>query len=184
MNADYTIRRATLADQNRLTELWTAFMEEQAGYDNRLTVADDAAERWNNDLPVWIDDATIQLWVVTSPGDNLAGFARAHRTGPPPVYEDCAEVYIDEVFVAEAHRRKGIATALVDTTMAWAASVDAERIRLSTVAASGGAEAFWNAYGASPLATIWTMPVPEEEASGADSPDLNEGSAKIGFDWN
>jgi GNAT superfamily N-acetyltransferase len=183
MAADFRIRPATAADREALTALWQAFMHEQSAHDDRLPLSDDATERWQNDLPAWLDDSTVQLWVAEHDG-NAVGFARAHRTGPPPVYADCTEVYIDEVFVHKAHRRHGMATALVDAAAKWAATVEADRLRLSTVAANEAATAFWQTYGAAPLATIWTRPVDAESGSEEEEGDVNEGSAKIGFDWN
>jgi len=183
MAPDFSIRSATTADREALTALWQSFMREQSSHDDRLPLADDAAERWQHDLPMWLDDSTVRIWVAEH-DNEVVGFVRAHRTGPPPVYADCAEVYIDEVFVEGDHRLQGAATALVDAIAEWAARVKADRLRLSTVAANAGADAFWEAYGAAPLATIWTAPV--EPGSGPEAPehDLNEGSAKIGFDWN
>ena len=178
------IRPATATDPEALAALWDAFMHEQAAHDDRLQVADDAAERWQNDLPVWLDDGTVRIWVAEGDDGTPVGFARAHRTGPPPVYADCAEVYLDEVFVDAAHRRNGIATALVDAAASWAASVGADRLRLSTVAANAGAEAFWRHWGAAPLSTMWTAPVAGASDADAAEGDVNEGSAKIGFDWN
>ena len=178
-----TIRPATAADQESLCALWQAFMHEQSSHDDRLVLSDDAAKRWQNDVPVWLDDSTVRIWSAGHNGE-IVGFARAHRTGPPPVYADCAEVYIDEVFVDESYRREGTATALIDAASDWATEFGADRMRLSTVAASAGADAFWQAYGAAPLATIWTASVDSTSDSETPASDLNEGSAKIGFDWN
>lgn len=183
MAADFSIRPATTADREALIALWQAFMREQSAHDDRLPLADDAAERWQHDLPMWLDDDTVQIRVAEH-NDEVVGFVRAHRTGPPPVYADCAEVYIDEVFVHDAHRRQGAATVLIDAIANWAARVQADRLRLSTVAANDAATAFWHNYGAAPLATIWTAPVESESAPEKEGSDVNEGSAKIGFDWN
>lgn len=181
-SSDVSIRAATRADARELEAFWQQFIEAQAAFDERLAPADDAMERWRNDFPLWLDDATVRLWVACANAtDEVVGFVRTHRTGPPPLYKDCSEIYIDELFVAPDQRRTGVATALVDRVARWGASVGADRLRLSSVATNEAARSFWDARGARPMATIWTEPI---KADDADEDDTREGSAKIGFDWN
>ncbi len=181
-SSNISLRAAEQADQSPLEALWQQFIESQAASDERLTPADDAAERWRNDFPLWLDDTTVRLWVAC-PDDtsDIIGFVRAHRTGPPPLYQDYSEIYIDEVFVVPAHRRTGVATALVDRAVEWGASVGADRLRLSTAATNKAARSFWEARRARPMATVWTESI--EPSTAAEDED-REGSAKIGFDWN
>lgn len=169
------VRRAKKVDQDRLGTLWMAFMNEQASFDERLTVADDAYERWENDFPVWLTDETQATFVAEADG-AIHGFATAHRWGPPPIYESSSEVYLDELYVAPDARRQGFGTQLVRAVRDWAESVGAKRIRLQALAANAQAEAFWEGCGARPLATTRTV-----ELDAASAPASGSSSRSIGF---
>lgn len=168
------VRRAKPDDQDRLGALWMAFLEAQAELDDRLAIADDALERWNNDFPVWLTDETQGLWVA-APEGTVVGFASAHRWGPPPIYAASSEVYLDEVYVDPAARRQGLGTQLVAAVRAWAESVAAGRIRLQMMAANDAAQAFWAAVGARPFALTSTIEL--DQAGGAPPP----ATRSIGF---
>jgi GNAT superfamily N-acetyltransferase len=118
MSASFTVRRAKQSDHDALGALWMAFMSEQAGLDDRLAVADDARERWDNDFSVWLNDER-QATFVAEVDDALRGFATAHQWGPPPIYEDAVEVYLDELYVAPEARRSGLGEKLVAAVRTW-----------------------------------------------------------------
>ena len=170
------VRRAKKTDQERLGALWMAFMNEQASFDDRLTIAEDARERWENDFPVWLSDKTQATFVAEAEG-MIQGFATAHRWGPPPIYEATSEVYLDELYVAPDARRQGLGTQLVHAVRDWAESVDSVRIRLQALAANANAEAFWSSCGARPFATTRTV---ELDSADADTKAADP-SRSIGF---
>jgi GNAT superfamily N-acetyltransferase len=165
------VRPATKADADAVAALWEALLVEQAGLDDRLGVADDASDRWRNDFPHWIDDGTCCLFVAETEGDaaggatRLVGFARAHRTGPPPIYTPTEEVFLDELYVAPEARREGVGTRLADAVVAWADDLGADRLRLSVLAANGDGRAFWAAQQATPFSHTLTR---ELEGRGED----------------
>jgi GNAT superfamily N-acetyltransferase len=169
------VRRAKTTDQERLGTLWMAFMDEQAGFDERLVVADDARERWDNDFPIWLTDETQATFVAESDG-VIQGFATAHRWGPPPIYAATSEVYLDELYVASEARRQGLGTQLVHAVHHWAESVSAERIRLQALTANPNGEAFWASFEARPFATTRTI-----ELNRPESPNADSSSRTIGF---
>jgi len=170
------IRRATTDDQEALVALWTAFMDEQANLEVRLTVAEDAEARWRNDVPVWLEDETCRLFVAEA-DETVVGFATARRWGPPPVYAESEEVYLDEIYVHPDHRRAGMGAQLAAAVRAWAEELGAERLRLRMLEANEASRAFWEAQSARPLSVSYTM---ELEPS-RDEDKADEGSKKIGF---
>lgn len=147
-----TIRRARMQDQEAVGGLWEAFMEEQAALDTRFVVAGDALERFYNDFSIWLQDETQCLFVaeavVAEAGGAFLGFARAHRWGPSPIYADASEVYLDELYVAEDVRRQGVGRQLAEAVHRWAEALQADRVRLSTLAANEAGRAFWRQQGA------------------------------------
>ncbi len=170
-----TIRRAKTEDADRIGELWLALLEEQAEHDARIGVADDALERWQNDFPMWLDGETRRLFVAEKNG-TIQGFASAHRWGPPPIYAESEEVYLDEIYVSPEARRCGLGSALVASVREWAESAGAERVRLQVLAQNEAGNQFWEAHEAAPLVVTRTI-----ECTPAEGAAEDEGSKKIGF---
>lgn len=170
-----SIRRARKDDAERIGELWLALLHEQAEHDDRIGVADDALERWRNDVPMWLDDETRRLFVAEK-GDTIQGFASAHRWGPPPIYAESEEVYLDEIYVAPEIRRTGLGSQLVEAVREWAEGVGAERVRLQVLAENETGNRFWDDHDATPLVVTRAIECTPSEAASQD-----EGSKKIGF---
>ena len=175
MSSSAAVRRAKHADHEPLGDLWIAFMNEQAGFDDRLAVADDARERWDNDFPVWLNDDRQATFIVETDG-TLCGFVTAHQWGPPPIYQADTEVYLDELYVAPEARRRGLGRQLVEAVRDWATSLGAVRIRLQALHANAAAQAFWAACGADPFAVTHTVDLDAAEQSASES-----ASRSIGF---
>lgn len=170
-----TIRQASEDDQEAIRALWTTLLDEQAALEDRMGVADDAQERWDNDFPMWIEDETRRIFVAGS--DPVVGFVSARRWGPPPIYTDQEEVFLDELYVAPEARREGVGTRLVSAVRAWADELGARRIRLSVLAANEPARGFWAAQDAQPMTLTLTIERPGASDAQAD----DEGTKKIGF---
>jgi GNAT superfamily N-acetyltransferase len=170
-----TVRRARKKDAERIGELWLALLNEQAEHDDRIGVADDAIERWRNDFPVWLDDETRRLFVAEV-DDTIRGFASAHRWGPPPIYAESEEVYLDEIYVAPDARRDGLGSALVAAVRDWAEGLGAHRVRLQVLAANENGNRFWEHQDARPLVITRAI-----ECEPTDPSTEDEGSRKIGF---
>lgn len=169
------MRRAQRTDQETVGELWMQLLDEQASLDDRFGVADDALERWKNDFPMWLDEETSRLYVAEDDGEVL-GFVTARRWGPPPIYADSSEVYLEELFVHPEARRQGFGTQLVHAVVDWTDRLGAERVRLNVLTANNAARAFWAAQEALPMTMTFTIERSPEEDRQAD-----EGSKKIGF---
>jgi GNAT superfamily N-acetyltransferase len=169
------VRRAQMPDQEAVGRLWHRLLTEQAEHDDRMGVADDALDRWQNDFPVWLEDETARIYVAEGEGE-VVGFAAARRWGPPPIYEESSEVYLDELYVRPDDRRYGYGTQLVHAVRDWADQLGARRLRLRVLVANEAARAFWSAQDAVPLSLTLTIEGEEDED---ETPD--EGSKKIGF---
>ncbi len=169
------VRRAQEEDQKRIGALWIELLNEQAERDPRFAIADDALERWNNDYAVWLSDETQAIFVAEQEG-TIEGFATAHRWGPPPIYAESSEVYLDELYVAPAARRQGLGTQLVHAVRHWGESLGAGRVRLQMMTSNPEAKAFWTALGAEPFTTTMTLELESTSGAGDDKP-----SRQIGF---
>ncbi|WP_103021583.1 GNAT family N-acetyltransferase [Salinibacter altiplanensis] len=169
------VRRAQTHHQAAVGDLWAQLLEEQEELEDRFGVAEDARDRWDNDFPQWLDDETYRVYVAEVDGD-IAGFATAHRWGPPPIYAERSEVFLDELYVRPNDRRQGLGTQLVEAVRDWTDRIGAQRIRLNVLAANEDARAFWAAQEAAPLTVTLAV-----ENEGAPDPADDEGSKKIGF---
>lgn len=172
------VRRAQRDDRDIVGTLWMQLLDEQAELDDRIGIAEDALERWENDFPVWLDDETARLYVAENQEGTVIGFAAAQRWGPPPIYEESSEVYLDELFVRPADRRNGYGTQLVHAIRAWGDELGARRVRLRVLTANEEGRAFWAAQDAIPLSMTFTI---EGEGEERDTSVSHEQSKKIGF---
>lgn len=170
------VRRARREDQERVADLWKAFLEEQTALDGRLQMADDALERFRNDFPVWLSDETQRVFVAEQGGEVL-GFAAAHRSGPPPIYTEVSEVYIDELYVAREARGKGLGRQLAAAVRHWAERLRADRLRLTTLAANESGRAFWERQGARPFSESFTI-----ELESSPGEEGEESKRSFGFE--
>ncbi|PSQ95022.1 MAG: N-acetyltransferase [Bacteroidetes bacterium SW_7_64_58] len=150
------VRRAQSDDQTTVGDLWVQLLREQDELDDRFGVADNARERWDNDFPQWLDDETYRIYVAEA-DDEIVGFASAHRWGPPPIYEESSEVYLDELYVRPEDRRQGLATQLVNAVRDWTDRIGARRLRLNVLATNDAALDFWATQDARPLTTTLTI---------------------------
>jgi len=119
------------------------------------------------------------LVVTTAPvrvDGEVVGFATAHRWGPPPIYAESSEVFIDELYVRPDDRRQGLGSQLVQAVRDWTGRIGAQRLRLNVLAANEEARAFWAAQEARPLTVTLAV-----EHEGAEDATDDEGSKKIGF---
>lgn len=158
------IRPAEERDIDALTSAWIDLLNEQGELEEQFGPAEDAEERWRNDVRELIRDDECFLQVAIAEGD-LAGFVRAHRWVPAPVYAISEEVFIDELYVIPAHRRGGIGRALVGAVEEWAAERGLTGMRLSVLHQNEGGRAFWKSCGAKPFAVemIKQLPHSDEE---------------------
>lgn len=169
------VRQAQEADQAAVGDLWIQLLEEQETLEGRFSMAEDARERWENDFPMWLDNETRRVYVAESNGE-IVGFASARRWGPPPIYEESSEIYLDELYVRPDDRRQGFGTQLVTAIRQWTNRVGARRIRLRVLTANNAGRAFWAAQNAIPLTMTLTLEQPDR-----DDGEDDEGSKKIGF---
>jgi GNAT superfamily N-acetyltransferase len=170
------VRQAQSADQETVGDLWMTLLDDQAEMDDRVGVAEDARERWENDFPMWLDDETARLYVAENDDGTIVGFASARRWGPAPIYEETSEVYLDELYVRPESRRQGYGTQLVYAVRNWSDQIGARRVRMRVLTSNADGRAFWASQDAIPLSMTLTI-----EGAAPDESASDEGSEKIGF---
>lgn len=170
------VRRAHREDKEDIATLWSQLLTTQSEFDDRLGVAEDAQERWENDFPMWLEDETARLYVAEDDEEGIVGFASARRWGPAPIYEESSEVYLDDLFVRPESRRQGYGSQLVRAVRRWADQIGARRVRLRVLTSNADGRAFWASQDAIPLSMTLTI-----EGTAETNAEGEEGSKKIGF---
>lgn len=170
------VRRAHREDKEKIGTLWSHLLTAQSELDDRIGVAEDAQERWENDFPMWLEDETARLYVVEDANGEIVGFASARRWGPAPIYKESSEVYLDDLFVVPESRRQGYGSQLVRAVRSWADQIGARRVRLRVLTSNADGRAFWASQDAIPLSMTLTM-----EGSVENDGSGDERSKKIGF---
>ena len=152
------VRSAKPPEGPAIADLWRQLLSEQHEIDPRFGVAEDATERWLNDFREWVRAPEVRHLVVAELDDALVGFASSELWWPQPVYEQVLEVYLSELYVVPAYRRRGIGSKLLDDVQEWARSKEVARIRLGTLAANQEAIGFWKSRGASEFLVVMVLP--------------------------
>lgn len=115
------IRAARKAELETLVaELWAplaAEMAERSAFDG---LAADARERTLASKRDRFEDEAVRT-LVAADGDRLVGYVTAAIVSPPPIFTRDAERRIEERYVREGARRRGIATDLISAVQSWAA---------------------------------------------------------------
>jgi len=173
--SEINVRPAALNDREEAGALWMNLMREHEAMEPRFKLAADAALRWKNDFPLWIEDQTRRIMLAEEAG-RIVGFIQAHRHVEPPVFEEVAEVYIDEIYTLPEVRGRGIGRLLLDNIKDWAGSVGARRLRFGVLTANSAGIRFWESEGAVQMGRIYTVSIQSESQIETGKP-----TRKLGF---
>ncbi len=171
---DEMVRPAVTSDRDAVGALWSALMDSQAAIDDRFSASDDARERWDNDFPQWLQSESRKMYVAVE-DDTVCGFATVERWGPPPIYRERPGLYVDEIFVDPAYRRRGYGRSLVDAVRNWGREIGAREVRAGVFSPNEEAGAFWKKVGGTEIAKTFAL-VLDASRDDAARPD-----SRLGF---
>lgn len=146
------IRRATAADVPAIVAMLHEIHDQHLAWD---------AARWTTREPPhlrygdWIADLTNRpldggVWVADV-GGMIAGYALAEVEPESTRHWVPEAVYLHDIFVDTAHRRSGVARALLQAVLAWAQDIHPSlQTRLMTAAANEAARSFFVSFGFRP----------------------------------
>jgi ribosomal protein S18 acetylase RimI-like enzyme len=140
------VRIAQPRDLPHLVELWG----ELARIHEQLSAGFALARDWRRayeDYVAQIQARGDALICVAGDGDRLVGMAVGRLISLPAFFRDRHRGYIQDVYVREAYRGRGIARQMVARVESWLASQGLARIDLTVAADNGTAEAFWENLG-------------------------------------
>lgn len=169
------VRRAQRTDRKVVGRLWSDLLRSQAAIDDRFAAADDARERFENDYFPWLRGDSRRIYVAVDDDGALCGFATAEQWNTPPIYRERPGVYVNEIFVDPAYRRRGHGRALVDAVRKWGERIGARELRAGVLAANPVGCAFWEKAGGDEIAKTFAVTM---DASGDEA---KRRPARLGF---
>ena len=125
------VRQATAADADELIRLWGTLFEDSTA---------EVGSEWMSNARNWFADAVRDGARARFPVVEVAGEIVATAIGtlelgvPNPQSPRGRLVRLANVITLPTYRRRGFATAVVTDVLAWARSIDADRVDLSTTA--------------------------------------------------
>lgn len=110
-----------------------------------LELPSDAFERWRDSLRPLLGRFAFVL--VAERDGMLLGFLAGRVRPQPPYFGGQATGFLSELFVAEAHRRQGIADALLAAATLWFAERGIVRVELPVLVENADAREFYRRRG-------------------------------------
>lgn len=149
--AGYALRRGSGTDRALLVKFLSKTYQEAAGTQNFQHLAATVERHFSAQTPLW--------WVETAPaapqpvGCLWLGNAVDQQQGD-------RHSYVFALYVAPAHRRRGIATALLEHAQTWAQARGDRQIGLQVFAENAGARALYRKFGFQTHSLWLTKPLP------------------------
>ncbi|PSP20140.1 hypothetical protein BRC62_00675 [Halobacteriales archaeon QH_10_67_13] len=145
-----------------LDELWVPAQREMAALGVHTLQDDDTVRvEGKRHLRARIDDERSLVCVAREEG--LLGYAAAELQMPPPIFEQRQACHVNELFVRESARRRGVGTRLLEAVEAWAADNDCDRLTLTVDADNRPARELYAAAGYGTTRETMTKPVDPAE---------------------
>ena len=140
------VRKALPGDALAIEELWSQLIREQESLDDRLRYADDALQRFRNDLQGWLSGMGKHFWVAEIDG-RVVGFVSAELGHLPVMFEAVTEVYVAELFISPDYRGAGLGGSLVEYVRTWGIEHGATALSASVLSTNEKGRAFWRKQG-------------------------------------
>ncbi len=152
-------RHATEADGEEILELWHGFTAYLSQFDERYEHTDQADERWLEYFRNQLVDSTYGtvLLAENDDDDEFLGVLEARVMGDHPIFRLANHGYVNGMYVREAHRRKGIATHLLDAAAEWFREEPrgVDFYRIDVLAGEADAAAMLESHGLEPVEHVY-----------------------------
>ena len=144
---DYQVRPAVEHDLDAIVALWKEFMKHQTGIDPRLKVRADGEPHFRTWAAEALSSPQRTIFVAQSPSGELVGYTLVIIASNPPVFEPAEYGYIQDAFVLESFRGKGIGWKLTQAALAWFKEQGLAHVMLHVLDKNERGIAFWRQAG-------------------------------------
>ncbi len=141
----YVIRHINDEDWPRLEPLWLALYEHQRAHGMLTGLPPEAYQLWAASFQPVLERFAFVL--VAEEADSLVGFLAGRLRSLPPHFGGHQVGHFSELFVADSHRRRGIADALLAAGIKWFRERAIHRIDLPVLTKNSGAREFYLRHG-------------------------------------
>ena len=140
------IRAARPDDIDGLVDLWKELAKTHERLDSRFKLVEKAEDIWRKHILSVISNQDCRVLVAVEAG-ALVGYINGVIGSMSPIFLQRAHGNIDDLYVAKTHRRRGIATKLLEELLGWFCSRGITRYQTSFSVRNPEAEAFWRSAG-------------------------------------
>ncbi|MCX5800045.1 MAG: GNAT family N-acetyltransferase [Candidatus Eisenbacteria bacterium] len=112
------IRKARSADIEQVTELSLTMQGYHAAFDGVFALTENAREGLASFLGKCVRSRK-RLLIVAEEDNRIVGYALATLASRPPIFRQREYGFIEDVFVAEKYRNRGITKRMLDATYSW-----------------------------------------------------------------
>lgn len=143
------IRDATEDDLEEVCDLWYELAKHHERLSDRFRLSLDSKAQWSRYLRKRFSEISTKLIVAQEDG-RLVGFMLCLLEPNVPIYRERKLGVVSDVYVAEEHRRRGVAKAMFDRAAAWFRKNKVASVRLNVAADNLEARAAWRMLGFEP----------------------------------
>ena len=153
--AGISVRRGQSRDMAFVTDLWRKLADNMSELDERVTVRPEAEILWAKWAGARLRDESSCVLVAEVEGE-VVGYLLGYVDEAQPIYQRRRHALISDLYVDPDHRRKGLATKLVEEALAFFRQKEIDHIRVNVLKANAAAHAFWEKQGAGDfLERLW-----------------------------
>lgn len=146
----YNIRPGRRDDAKDAARLWVKSAGEHASYDPVYTVSNEAERTMRRFLADLTSSSHAFLFVATAgdgPQEETIGFISGELREGSPTFNPKTWASVDDVYVVQEHRSRGIGKALVERVKSWSREKGATGVSLQVAAANERGRDFYRDLG-------------------------------------
>jgi len=144
------IRKALKEDIESIVPLWIKLMDMHKAYDTWFKPATNGAEFYGAELQKWIDSPDHRVMVAIS-NKVVIAYVTGWVSPMPPVFEKKIRGYINDVWVEDAYKSKGVGKDLVDAMRIFFKERNADMISINAALGNTRGVKFWQEQGFGPV---------------------------------
>lgn len=137
---------ATYADCDDVVDLFGALHRYNASLDHHFVLADNWKDLLREQFHTTYCDPNMQ-WLLVKDGNQTVGLLIAAVNTDSPLFRHRRWVEVQALYVADSHRRQGVACRLLNRAYAWAESMGLPRVQLYVTASNVRAQTVYEDQG-------------------------------------
>jgi len=140
------IRPARTGDVDAVVGLWLQLAKTHERLDERFKLVEKPEVIWRNHILSVMENPDCRVVVAVEDG-VVVGFANGSVGKRPPFFAERIHGDINDLYVDESHRRRGIGTRLVESLLQWFRARGITSYQAQFYTRNKAAKAFWSRIG-------------------------------------